>query len=177
MKVYVHVDSLTLGINLIRSSRNTLLLSTSLIDESGHQLWDVQNRKIIRSRNVIFNEHVMYNYRSISESKKCTFIKYAIDEFGCQFWDDQNRKIIRSRNIIFNEKMVYKYRSISKAKNADINTEKHKYDELEGSVRVKCEWSLGNSKEIYVLGVWPLSRVELLNITYLTCVCKTLTKF
>ena len=29
----------------------------------GYRFWDEQNRKIIRSRNVIFNEHVMYKDR------------------------------------------------------------------------------------------------------------------
>ncbi|KAL2251622.1 UNVERIFIED_CONTAM: Retrovirus-related Pol polyprotein from transposon TNT 1-94 [Sesamum indicum] len=32
-------------------------------DEFGYRFWDDQNRKIIRSRNVIFNEDVMYNDR------------------------------------------------------------------------------------------------------------------
>ena len=30
------------------------------IDEYGYQLWDFENKKIIRSRDVIFNEKVMY---------------------------------------------------------------------------------------------------------------------
>ena len=30
----------------------------------GYRFWDEQNRKIIRSRNVIFNEQVMYKDRS-----------------------------------------------------------------------------------------------------------------
>ncbi|KAL2236674.1 UNVERIFIED_CONTAM: Retrovirus-related Pol polyprotein from transposon TNT 1-94 [Sesamum indicum] len=34
-------------------------------DEFGYRFWDDQNRKIIRSRNVIFNEDVMYNDRKI----------------------------------------------------------------------------------------------------------------
>ncbi|KAL2228217.1 UNVERIFIED_CONTAM: Retrovirus-related Pol polyprotein from transposon TNT 1-94 [Sesamum indicum] len=35
-------------------------------DEFGYRFWDDQNRKIIRSRNVIFNENVMYNDRKVS---------------------------------------------------------------------------------------------------------------
>ena len=31
----------------------------------GYRFWDEQNRKIIRSRNVIFNEQVMYKDESI----------------------------------------------------------------------------------------------------------------
>ena len=33
-------------------------------EKFGYRFWDEQNRKIIRSRNVIFNEQVMYNDRS-----------------------------------------------------------------------------------------------------------------
>ena len=33
-------------------------------EKFGYRFWDEQNRKIIRSRNVIFNEHVMYKNRS-----------------------------------------------------------------------------------------------------------------
>ena len=32
-------------------------------EKFGYRFWDKQNRKIIRSRNVIFNEHVMYKDR------------------------------------------------------------------------------------------------------------------
>ena len=37
-------------------------------DEFGYRFWDYENRKIIRSRDVIFNEKVMYKDRSIAES-------------------------------------------------------------------------------------------------------------
>ena len=37
-------------------------------DEFGYRFWDYENRKIIRSRDVIFNENVMYKDRSIAES-------------------------------------------------------------------------------------------------------------
>ena len=33
-------------------------------EKFGYRFWDKQNRKIIRSRNVIFNEQVMYKDRS-----------------------------------------------------------------------------------------------------------------
>ena len=33
-------------------------------EKFGYRFWDEQNRKIIKSRNVIFNEQVMYNDRS-----------------------------------------------------------------------------------------------------------------
>ena len=34
-------------------------------EKFGYRFWAEQNRKIIRSRNVIFNEHDMYKDRSI----------------------------------------------------------------------------------------------------------------
>ena len=34
-------------------------------EKFGYRFWDEQNKKIIRSRNVIFNEQVMYNDRLI----------------------------------------------------------------------------------------------------------------
>ena len=37
-------------------------------DEFGYRFWDYENRKIIRSKDVIFNENVMYKDRSIAES-------------------------------------------------------------------------------------------------------------
>ena len=39
-----------------------LMLVVNLMQ--GYRFWDEQNRKIIRSRNVIFNEQVMYKDRS-----------------------------------------------------------------------------------------------------------------
>ena len=33
-------------------------------EKFGYRFWNEQNRKIIRSRNVIFNEHVMYKDKS-----------------------------------------------------------------------------------------------------------------
>ena len=55
-------------------------------EKFGYRFWDEQNRKIIRSRNVIFNEQVMYKDRSTVVSdvieidqKKFEFIN--LDEF------------------------------------------------------------------------------------------------
>ncbi|KAE8682957.1 AGC (cAMP-dependent, cGMP-dependent and protein kinase C) kinase family protein, putative isoform 1 [Hibiscus syriacus] len=39
-------------------------------DEFGYRFWDYENRKIIRSRYVIFNENVMYKKRSTIESSR-----------------------------------------------------------------------------------------------------------
>ena len=48
----------------------------------GYRFWDEQNRKIIRSRNVIFNEQVMYKDKSTimpdvtkTDKKKSKFVK------------------------------------------------------------------------------------------------------
>jgi hypothetical protein len=53
----------------------------------GYRFWDDQNRKVIRSRNVIFNEQVMYKDRSSTklddvkvEQKKSEFVN--LDEFS-----------------------------------------------------------------------------------------------
>ena len=41
-----------------------------VIDEFGYRLWDEKNRKIIRSRDVIFNEEVMYkNKENVKDSQ------------------------------------------------------------------------------------------------------------
>ncbi|KAL2237238.1 UNVERIFIED_CONTAM: Retrovirus-related Pol polyprotein from transposon TNT 1-94 [Sesamum indicum] len=54
-------------------------------DEFGYRFWDDQNRKIIRSRNVIFNEDVMYNDRKVSpddDKKEREFVDLYISNFG-----------------------------------------------------------------------------------------------
>ncbi|KAE8718794.1 cytochrome P450 71A9-like [Hibiscus syriacus] len=63
---YVHIDSAE------RSKLNAKSNKCAFVgyggDEFGYQFWDYENRKIIRSRDVIFNENVMYKDRSIIES-------------------------------------------------------------------------------------------------------------
>jgi len=39
-------------------------------DEFGYKLWDDQNRKMIRSRDVVFNEKVMYKDRNTKKSEQ-----------------------------------------------------------------------------------------------------------
>ncbi|KAL2226309.1 UNVERIFIED_CONTAM: Retrovirus-related Pol polyprotein from transposon TNT 1-94 [Sesamum indicum] len=54
-------------------------------DEFGYRFWDDQNRKIIRSRNVIFNEDVMYNDRKVSpddDKKERKFVDLDISNSG-----------------------------------------------------------------------------------------------
>ncbi|KAG6742202.1 hypothetical protein POTOM_055492 [Populus tomentosa] len=64
---YVHIDS---------DARNKLEAKSKKCffigygdEEFGFRFWDDQNRKIIRSRNVIFNEKVMYKDRSSEETE------------------------------------------------------------------------------------------------------------
>ena len=59
---YVHIDSDTRS-KLDAKSKICFFISYG--DEKfGYRFWDEQNRKIIRSRNVIFNEQFMYKDRS-----------------------------------------------------------------------------------------------------------------
>ena len=59
---YVHIDSDTCS---KLDAKYKICFFIGYGDEKfGYRFWDEQNRKIIRSRNVIFNEHVMYKDRS-----------------------------------------------------------------------------------------------------------------
>ena len=44
------------------------------VDDFGYRLWDFENRKIIRSRDVVFNEKVMYKdqFQGKKEEKENT---------------------------------------------------------------------------------------------------------
>ena len=56
---------LMLVVNLMRSLKYVFFLFIGYGDEKfGYRFWDEQNRKIIRNRNVIFNEQVMYKDKS-----------------------------------------------------------------------------------------------------------------
>ncbi|KAL5839560.1 hypothetical protein ACOSQ4_012168 [Xanthoceras sorbifolium] len=67
---YVHIDSVE------RSKLDTKSNKCVFVgyggDEFGYRFWDYENRKIIRSRDVIFNENLMYKDRSIAESSSST---------------------------------------------------------------------------------------------------------
>ena len=63
---YVHIDS-TERSKLDCKSNKCVFVGYGG-DEFGYRFWDYENRKIIRSRDVIFNENVMYKDRSIAES-------------------------------------------------------------------------------------------------------------
>ena len=63
---YVHIDS-TERSKLDAKSNKCVFVGYG-DDEFGYRFWDYENRKIIRSRDVIFNENVMYKDKSIAES-------------------------------------------------------------------------------------------------------------
>ena len=63
---YVHIDSAERS--KLDAKSNKCVFVGYGDDEFGYRFWDYENRKIIRSRDVIFNENVMYKDRSIAES-------------------------------------------------------------------------------------------------------------
>ncbi|KAL5758246.1 hypothetical protein ACOSP7_020857 [Xanthoceras sorbifolium] len=67
---YVHIDSAKRS-KLDAKSKKCVFFGYGG-DEFGYRFWDYENRKIIRSRDVIFNENLMYKDRSIAESSSST---------------------------------------------------------------------------------------------------------
>ena len=58
---YVHID---FDAHSKLDAKSKICFFIGYVDEKfGYRFWDEQNRKIIRSRNVIFNEQVMYKDR------------------------------------------------------------------------------------------------------------------
>ena len=63
---YVHIDS---DVCSKLNAKSKICFFISYGDEKfGYRFWDEQNRKIIKSRNVIFNEQIMYKDRSTAVS-------------------------------------------------------------------------------------------------------------
>ena len=59
---YVHIDSDAYS---KLNAKSKICFYIGYGDEKfGYRFWDEQNRKVIRTRNVIFNEQVMYKNRS-----------------------------------------------------------------------------------------------------------------
>ena len=56
------------------------------IDEFGYRLWDEKNRKIIRSRDVIFNEEVMYKDRDNTKDSQSSGSS-TTDTGGSEYMD------------------------------------------------------------------------------------------
>ncbi|KAL5739216.1 hypothetical protein ACOSQ2_028396 [Xanthoceras sorbifolium] len=67
---YVHIDSAERS--KLDAKSNKCVFVGYGGDEFGYRFWDYENRKIIRSRDVIFNENLMYKDRSIAESSSST---------------------------------------------------------------------------------------------------------
>ena len=67
---YVHVSDQA-RIKLDPKSQKCTFLGYGS-DDFGYRLWDDKNRKIIRSRDVIFNENVMYNNKDTVYSSDST---------------------------------------------------------------------------------------------------------
>ncbi|KAE8711123.1 hypothetical protein F3Y22_tig00110303pilonHSYRG00264 [Hibiscus syriacus] len=63
---YVHINSVERS-KLDAKSKKCVFVGYGG-DEFGYRFWDYENRKIIRSRDVIFNENVIYKDRSTAES-------------------------------------------------------------------------------------------------------------
>ena len=80
---YVHIDS---DARSKLDAKSKICFFIGYGDEKfGYRFWDEQNRKIIRSRNVIFNEHVIYKDKStivldIIEIDKKKFAFVNLDE-------------------------------------------------------------------------------------------------
>jgi hypothetical protein len=55
---FAHVDSKN-RTKLYEKSKKCIFVGYG-IDEFGYRLWDFENNKIVRSRDVIFNEKVLY---------------------------------------------------------------------------------------------------------------------
>ncbi|KAL5856639.1 hypothetical protein ACOSQ3_004097 [Xanthoceras sorbifolium] len=67
---YVHIDSAKRS--KLDAKSNKCVFVGYGGDEFGYRFWDYENRKIIRSRDVIFNENLMHKDRSIAESSSST---------------------------------------------------------------------------------------------------------
>jgi hypothetical protein len=65
---YVHVSDHARNKLDAKSVKCTLVAYGE--DEFGYKLWDDQNRKMIRSRDVVFNEKVMYKDRNTEKSEQ-----------------------------------------------------------------------------------------------------------
>ena len=63
---YVHIDSFERS-NLDAKSKKCAFVGYGT-DEFGYRFWDFENQKIIRSRDVIFNEKAIHKDKSFAKS-------------------------------------------------------------------------------------------------------------
>ena len=59
-EAFVHIDKENTT-KLETKSKKCIFIGYE-VDDFGYCLWDYENHKIIRSRDVVFNENVMYKY-------------------------------------------------------------------------------------------------------------------
>nr|CAN78199.1 hypothetical protein VITISV_041785 [Vitis vinifera] len=100
---YVHIDS---NARSKLDAKSKICFFIGYGDEKfGYRFWDEQNRKIIRSRNVIFNEQVMYKDRStivsdITEMDKKKYEFVNLDELTkstVQKWSEEDKENVNSQ--------------------------------------------------------------------------------
>ena len=75
-EAFVHIDKENITKLEAKSKKCTFI--GYRVDDFGYRLWDFENRKIIRSRDVVFNKNVMYRdqLQGKKEEKKNT--KYTM---------------------------------------------------------------------------------------------------
>ena len=108
---YVHIDSDACS---KLNAKSKIYFFIGYGDEKfGYRFWDEQNRKIIKSRNVIFNEHVMYKDRSTVVSdvtkidqKKFEFVnldeltEYTVQKRGKEDKENVNSQVDLSTPVV-----------------------------------------------------------------------------
>ena len=60
-EAFVHIDKESRTKLKAKSKKCTFIRYG--VDDFGYRLWDYENHKIIRSRDIVFNEIVMYTYQ------------------------------------------------------------------------------------------------------------------
>ena len=60
-EAFVHIDKEN-RTNLEHKSKKCTFIGYG-VDDFGYRLWDYENHKIIKSKDVVFNEKVMYKYQ------------------------------------------------------------------------------------------------------------------
>jgi hypothetical protein len=67
-EAFVHIDKEN-RTKIEEKSKKCTFIGYS-VNDFGYRLWDYENKKIIRSRDVIFNEKVMYKYQLQGKKRK-----------------------------------------------------------------------------------------------------------
>ena len=110
---YVHIDSAERS--KLDAKSNKCVFVGYGGDKFGYRFWDYKNRKIIRSRDVIFNKNVMYKDRSIAESSSSS-AKANTKEFA-EFEE------ISKNDVQTSPEVVPQQESISKNKDDELKNQ------------------------------------------------------